>query len=106
MDKVIYLLEAVNSTNQIGDPIKTLTKRKRYAQTNSIRQSEVYQAGAVGLKPEIMFEIWAFEYNQEQFLEYNGKNYKIIRTYKRNDEKIELTCISVANSEVNAYGNT
>lgn len=106
MDEVIFLLEAVNKINKIGDPVKDILKQKRYATVKSIRQSEVYQAGAIGLKPEIMVEIWKFEYSKEQFLEYENRTYKVIRTYERSDEKIEITCTSVANSEVNAYGST
>ena len=107
MDKIIYLLKTKNSVNEIGDPIKTIEKVKRYAEVESVRQSEVYQAAAVGLKAEIMAVIWKFEYNREMFFEYEGKNYKIIRTFvRKKEEKIELTGTSVSNSEVKAYVNT
>lgn len=56
------------------------------------------------MKPEIKFAIWKYEYNDEMFLEYKERNYKIIKTYERKtDEKIELTATSVTNKEVNAY---
>ena len=46
MDEVIYLLQAKNLTNDIGDPIKTLEKKKRFAEKLEIGQREFYQAAA------------------------------------------------------------
>lgn len=107
MYEEISLLEAVNTENSIGDPIRKLTKKERYAEKLEIGQKEFYQAAATGLKPEIKFAIWKFEYNDEMFLEYKNRNYKIIKTYERKtDEKIELTCTSITNEEVIAYGST
>lgn len=106
MDEIIYLLEPDTQVNKIGDVIKTMKKKKRYAEVKSIRQSEAYQAAAVGLKVEIMCVIWNFEYNKEEYLIYNDIEYKISRTYITDEEKIELTCIAKVNNEVNAYGNS
>lgn len=107
MDEVIYLLQAKNSTNDIGDPIKTLEKKKRFAEKLEIGQREFYQAAATGLKPEVKFTIWKWEYKDEMYFEYKSRNYKIIKTYERKiDEKIELTGTSVTNKEVMAYGST
>ena len=107
MYELIYLLETKNKENIIGDPIKELEKKDRYAEKIEIGQKEFYQAAATGLKPEVKFAIWKFEYNDEMFFEYEGRNYKIIKTYERKtDEKIELTGTSVTNKEVMAYGST
>ena len=107
MNEVIYLLQAKNSTNDIGDPIKTLEKKKRFAEKLEIGQREFYQAAATGLKPEVKFAIWKWEYKDEMYFEYKSRNYKIIKTYERKiDEKIELTGTSVTNKEVMAYGST
>lgn len=106
MDEIIYLLEAKNTVNDIGDPIKELTKTKRFAEKMEIGQKEFYQAATTGLKPEVKFSIWSFEYNDEMYFEYKGRNYKIIKTYlKKIEEKIELTGTSVTNKEVLAYGS-
>lgn len=107
MNEIIYLLQTENTTNQIGDAIKKLTKVKRYAKKIEVGQKEFYQAFATGLKPEIKFAIWKYEYNNEMFVSYNNRNYKIIKTYERKtDEKIELTCTSITSKEVEAYGST
>lgn len=107
MNEIIYLLQTENTTNKIGDAIKKLTQIKRYAEKMEVGQREFYQAFATGLKPEIKFAIWKHEYNSEMFVRYNDRNYKIIKTYERKtDEKIELTCTSITNKEVEAYGST
>lgn len=107
MDEIIKLLVTENKVNEIGDPVKEIQKLTRYAEKLEIGQKEFYQAAATGLKPEIKFKIWKFEYNGEMFFEYEGRTYKIIKTYvKKDEEKIELTGTSTTNSEVMAYGNT
>jgi SPP1 family predicted phage head-tail adaptor len=94
---VLYLLQTTRATNDAGDTISTVVRRPICGDKKSIRQSEFYQAQATGLKPEIMFEIWAFEYLDEPSLEYNSKTYTIIRTYTKDDEHIELVCAGVVN---------
>lgn len=106
MDKIVYLLQNKTYTNSMGDVINTIEEVKRYVEIESIGQRQSYQAAAVGLKPEFTCIMWKFEYNDEEYLKYKGKQYKITRTYIRDDEKIELTCSSQVNNEVNMYGNT
>jgi len=68
-----------------------------YADELSVGQSEFYQAAAVGLRPELKFEIFAGDYNDEKSLEYNSKKYDIKRTYRKGPDKVELTCQGVIN---------
>lgn len=96
--ELITLISTVESTNDMGDPIKTPVRRENiYADRKSIRQSEFYQAAVAGLKPQITFIIRTIEYNQEPLLEYNSKPFTIIRTYEKEDEFIELICQGVVN---------
>ena len=91
--EVINLISSTDGENDLGDPIKVLTKGPNvFADKQSIRQSEFYQAMAAGLRPEITLVIRTIEYNQEPFLEFNNKNYTIIRTYEKENEFIELIC--------------
>ena len=87
-------------TKQVGldnlrRPIKKLIKKEIYCNKKSIRQSEFYQAMAQGIRPEIMFEIRFADYNNETHFEYENKLYRIIRTYTKNNEILELVCNSV-----------
>ncbi|GLC32917.1 phage head closure protein [Clostridium omnivorum] len=97
--EVINLISLTDGENVIGDAIKVPNKGPIvFADKQSIRQSEFYQAAAVGLKPEFTFIIRTCEYNQEPMLEYNSKTYNIIRTYEKDNELIELICQGVVNN--------
>ncbi len=106
MDEIIYLLQNTTEVNSKGDVINRITEVKRYAEIQSIGQNQSYQAAAVGLKPNFTAVIWKFEYNNEAYLKYHDIQYKITRTYIRDDEKIELTCSSQVNNEEDMYGST
>lgn len=95
-DSLIYLLKADTSDNEIGDVVKTTSRRETFAKKNSIRQSEFYQAAATGLQPELSFTVWTMEYLGESQLEYQGKPYNIIRTFEINEKETELTCSGLA----------
>lgn len=98
--EVIKLVTVINDVNSIGDPIKTKIKTGVFADKQSIRQSEFYQAAATGLRPEIMFIIRTIDYNNESIIEFNNKEYNIIRTYEKDNEFIELVCQGVVNNVV------
>ena len=67
------------------------TTRKVYCTMRSIGQSEVYQAKAAGLAPEIKLVLaHAFEYKGEKRCVFRDVPYRIIRTYiKETDEAFE-----------------
>ena len=64
--------------------------RKVYCNKKSVRQTEYYQAGAQGMKPEIMLEMRPANYHGEEFALFLGTRYHIDRTYTVNDDKMEL----------------
>jgi SPP1 family predicted phage head-tail adaptor len=80
-----------------GEPVQSMVYHEVFANKKSVRQSEFYQASIAGLKPELVFEIRSFEYNNDKKLRYpsgdTGIVYDIIRTYDRG-EIIELTVSS------------
>lgn len=94
---VIYLISQHNETNDFGDTIPVELERKVYANKKSVRQSEFYQAMSNDLKPEIMFEITSFEYNDEPHVKYKGKRYLVIRTYHTKGDRMELVCEGLNN---------
>lgn len=58
----------------------------------SVWQKEFYDALAVGIRPEVKFEIMAHDYFNEPKLIHEGTTYHIIRTFSKKGEKIELIC--------------
>ena len=98
---VIDLVSVTTTTvNTIGNLVETETKKTVFADKQSIRQTEFYQAQATGLKPEIMFVIRTIDYANEEKLEYNNKKYNIIRSFDKNGELTELICQGIVGTEV------
>lgn len=95
------VIELGNLTETIvyNEPIKTIVWREVFANKKSIRQSEFYQAANVGLKPELIFEVHSFEFNNDEKVKYDNKEYYIIRTYDKG-EITELTVASFVGGEV------
>ena len=62
---VVKLISVTVTENDMGDIIETPTEREVFADKQSIRQSEFYQAAATGLRPELMFAVRSIDYNQE-----------------------------------------
>ena len=94
---VIKLISITTTENELGDVIEETTERQGFADKQSVRQSEFYQAAATGLRPELMFVVRTIEYNGETRLKYNSKEYSIIRTYDKDGELTELVCQGVVN---------
>lgn len=97
---LVDLIEITQSTNSLGDVVEIETPREVYANKKAVRQSEFYQAAVIGLKPEFVFEVRAIEYTGQEFLNHEGKKYKVFRTYSDNDETIELVCTGLSGAAV------
>lgn len=87
-----YNIKPGDPSNDRGEVVREKTYKSIYAELLSISQTEFYQAAAAGLKPQVKFRIYSFEYEGNKRLKYNGEIYKIMRTYKPDLEHIELTC--------------
>lgn len=94
---VISLITVITTENELGDVIEETTERQVFADKQSVRQSEFYQAAATGLRPELMFVVRSIDYHGETRLKYNDKEYNIIRTYDKDGELTELVCQGVVN---------
>lgn len=88
----VRLITVTAAANSLGDPAEAELSRQVYADRQSIRQTEFYQAHATGFRPEIMFVVRSSEYQGETRLRYGSRTYNIIRTYERPDEMTELVC--------------
>ena len=59
----------------------TLLCRKK-----KVTRSEFYQANQAGLKPSLVVEIRNFEYENQEFANFEGKQYRILKTYPIDSE--------------------
>lgn len=86
----ISLISKSYTTNSIGVPVATETKKARYAIKSNINQSEFYQAGQQGLKPYACYAVRMTEYDGEDEIEVDSKRLTVYRTYTRTDGRVEL----------------
>lgn len=100
-NEVIYLLSTQHTTNNVGDQIEETIKEMRFARLKSIGQTEFYQAQAQGLKPEIKFVLADyFDYKNQEEVIYNGFRYKVLRTFRTEQNEIEIVCYGGVRMEV------
>ena len=97
--ETVDLVNITQTTNAIGDFVDTETTSTVFADKQSIRQSEFYQAYATGLRPEIMFVIRQIDYSNQPRLKWNGKYYNIIRSFDKDGELVELICEGIVGTE-------
>lgn len=86
----IYLLTIAYTVDAIGQRKETASETPVFAMVESISMSEFFQAGEIGLKPDLKFTIWLTEYEGQESLRYKSDIYSIYRTYRRKDGRVEL----------------
>lgn len=67
------------------------TSRKVEARLSSPTRAEYYAGAKIGLQPQAIFDVHAFEYEGERQVKHDGKLYSVIRAYTRDVEGLELT---------------
>lgn len=90
MRKKINLYVKTYTQNAIGDFVEEVTKRTVFCDVKSISGQEFANAGQNGIKPALVFLMWAHEYGGEDTVEYLSKDYVVYRTYVRDDGRVEL----------------
>lgn len=92
---VATLISISESVNEYGDIVAAESFQEVYCNVLSVSQKEFYQAQSVGFQPELKLEMMAIDYDSQKYIEIYGKRYKILRTYVRKDEVIELVVSSL-----------
>ncbi|WP_062513945.1 phage head closure protein [Halobacillus sp. KGW1] len=90
-NEVIYLIGSTVEYDELGNPVETSIERKVYANQLGVGQEEFYNALAQGLKPSKQFEVYSFEYDEEDRIKFEGVIYQVTRTQQKGD-KVRLTC--------------
>lgn len=91
MNERIQLID-VARTLDTGQTAKTETTRTVWAGLRSVTRSEFYAAYQAGMSPELVFKVNSRELGAAEYLEYGGQRYKILRSYKVDEQYTELTC--------------
>lgn len=97
-DHELTLINYTIEYDEIGQQKKIETRTNILCAVKSIGRNEFYAAAQAGLKPEITFVIHGYEYNGEKEVEFEGQKYKVIRTYMKDFEEMDLVCEKVIGS--------
>lgn len=77
----------------------TETEREVMCTVRSVSRSEYYNALNAGIEPSLVFYLaLSDDYQGERVVRYQGKKYRVVRTYLTEDDGIEIT---VERSDVN-----
>lgn len=97
----VNLIKLVSTLDELNNPINEEVPRTIMGRLLSVKGVEFYQAQSVGLKPELVVEIWQHEYQGEHELAIDGKRYHILRTFARpGSARLELVCYKDLPKEV------
>lgn len=92
----VAILKAYTSIVQdtYGNAKTVIEKTEVFVQPRSVYQSEFYNAAQVGLKPSLTLVLANREdYNGQKVVEYEGKDYEIIRTdWNAQRDTLALVC--------------
>ena len=88
---VIGLVTETRSAHGVHEAI-TETVREVLAEIRSVTRSEYYNALNAGVQPELVFKLTLdADYQDEHFLRFRGKKWRVVRTYLTDDGGIEIT---------------
>lgn len=87
---VCTLIGETYAADAIGQMVATEVRSDVYCNVSSVSQSEWFQGGQNGLKPELKITMFAPDYAEQKIVEVNGNRYGVYRTYVRQDELLEL----------------
>ena len=91
-DDVITLISNTFEGDSIGQQKPIVLRRDVFCRVSAISRREWFDAGHSGLKPELMFTVFFGDYCGEKTVEYNGERYTVYRTYRADQETVELYC--------------
>lgn len=93
-NQIITLINTIpnGDVDEYGDPVDKEEKRDLFCAILSIGQSEFYQAQTVGVKPQLKAVISDYlDYHDEEEAVIDGIRYKVLRTYRKMSNELEIT---------------
>lgn len=88
--KIKLISQETTGEDSIGQSIITEKEREVLVEVQSVNSTEFYAGQQGGLSPEYRFRINAFGYKNEKVCEFNGIRYSIYKTYKSDNNYIDL----------------
>lgn len=88
--EINLLTENGFTRDKIGNKIPTYAKNALLARELPITRNEYYTAGQNNIELSRAIIVHPFEYDGQKLIEIDNATYSVTRTYKRNNEEIEL----------------
>ena len=92
-DDELTLLQEVVTQNEWLEEVTTIEKEEVWCNEKDVRQSEFYAAINSDLKLSKMFEVKPYEYDNQTHVLFDDVVYTVKRTFKRDNEHLELICV-------------
>ena len=91
MDDELVLLQTTISKDEYGVEKETFSPRFVMCRKQSVTRAEFFGGGRSGLNPEMVFSVFAGDYEGESLCQFHGQTYTIYRTYlTEGNDYIEL----------------
>lgn len=100
---VVTLISKSYEMDSLNQPRAVEDKREVFCNVASVTQTEWFNGGQQGFKPEWRITMFAPDYHNEEELELNLVRYSVYRTYIRQDEMIELYVEKRTGNKVRTY---
>ncbi|WP_339012649.1 phage head closure protein [Lactococcus garvieae] len=91
-EEVILVLADGFTVDSLGQQIPNIKKTTVLGFEKPMNRSEFYQAGQSGIELSHTLIIHPFEYNNEQQVIFRDKLLTVVRSYRANNEELELIC--------------
>ena len=89
--EITLIAKKIIGTDELKQNITEEVKTLLLCRKKSITRSEFYQANQAGIRPSLVVDIHSFEYDNQELAEFEGKRYRVIKTYPVDLETLELT---------------
>ncbi|WPC09812.1 phage head closure protein [Globicatella sp. PHS-GS-PNBC-21-1553] len=89
---IVTLLSISITADEYGNQIEESTATNVLCKKKSITRQEFYQASVTDYKPALILIVHTFEYSGQEYIEFGGVRYRVIRTFESSFEETELVC--------------
>ncbi|HFU4362842.1 TPA: phage head closure protein [Streptococcus suis] len=89
--EITLIAKRITGKDKLKQNITEEDKTVLLCRKKSISRSEFYQANQAGIRPSLVVDIHSFEYDNQELAEFEGKRYRILKTYPVDLETLELT---------------
>ena len=89
--EIKLISKKVTGKDKLLQPISEDVEVTILCRKKKVTRSEFYQANQAGLRPSLVVEVHNFEYDNQENALFEGKKYRVLKTYPIDSEILELT---------------